>query len=150
MTCDPHDGSRDPRDPRAQNEHRARIPYGVLARETLEALEAESRRPGMIVEYKDPNAPVIDGDDELDEVKAAIDDAGLVPAERDIARFVLAVTYRLKCGHTLSHRCSATGMMRPGNFENASQVLQYWFHARAKRHRCELVTDMNPNGIAPR
>lgn len=47
----------------------------------------------------------------------------------------------LPCGHAL--QCSVT---LPAL---AADMAKYWFDGRQPRHRCELVSAENPNGLAP-
>lgn len=63
----------------------------------------------------------------------------------------LHVEHELPCGHTL---CMGVFCEHPSEdpqwvVEEAGK-LAFWLTDRIPRHKCELVTEENPNGIEPR
>lgn len=55
------------------------------------------------------------------------------------------------CGVVLEHRITfAPGFDSPNWFESGAQVLGFYFQDRETRHQCELVSEANPTGCAPR
>lgn len=66
----------------------------------------------------------------------------------------LTVRYPLPCGCTLQQTLSSEVVPPVENIEGwiaqEGGKLAYWFKDRAPRHRCELVSTENPNGIQPR
>lgn len=68
---------------------------------------------------------------------------------------VLKMRIPLPCGCTLDYATSAEPPIpHVGAFlEHGAEILSFWFTIRIekeKRHRCELVSEENPNGIAPK
>lgn len=68
----------------------------------------------------------------------------------------ITYSWQLPCGCTISHECVNRGPRTVGTAEaqefaeKAQQHLAFWYRDRAPRHRCELVSAENPNGIATR
>ena len=67
----------------------------------------------------------------------------------------------LPCGcevkHTVAEEQAEGEVISPETlmkfFDYSSKVLAFWYEVRffkEKRHRCELVSDTNPLGLAPR
>lgn len=66
----------------------------------------------------------------------------------------MTIQYRLPCGCILSHSYNIVGSMEGQNpikaFDFQHEGLAYWLRDRLPRHRCELVSPNNRNGIEPR
>jgi hypothetical protein len=71
------------------------------------------------------------------------------------------LSVKLPCGCAVRHKVSseqADGeVITPEALKKASitaaEIMAYWYETRffkEKRHRCELVSDSNPMGIAPK
>lgn len=57
----------------------------------------------------------------------------------------LSIDYELPCGHHLIQADRGGDTVR-----DKAEKLIYWLNERLPRHRCELVSEANPNGIEPK
>ena len=74
-------------------------------------------------------------------------------------KLIVALDIPLACGCTFNVRNATTlGMTEPSPhpdvvfnaINHGAGSLVYWYKNRLPRHRCDLVSPDNPNGIAPK